>query len=267
MFMVYKYLSPETFDKCFVRHRGVFQLRATQPSLLSDGSEGSLEVTLPKENIHPGEGALIVSLEFLHQRLEMRITIIDRGLESVPPLFLDDGVPSSGDVFDISNLSRRVLDERFGVISFSRKWRNPQMWEKYARSSGDRGAGVVIGLDGSKVRGKVSMLEEVSYVKSPPRLPLDTEPLDPHGLLFRKGKHWSREREVRAIVEVEKTCEVGKTNGRPINIVEFGKESVHAVYVQKETDGGVMDSINNSFVKRLIRQVRRRRGSYRLEVV
>lgn len=267
MFMLYKYLSPETFDKCFVRHRGVFQLRATQPSLLSDGSEGALEVTLPQEVIHPLDDTLIFCLELLHQRLEMRIPIINGRLESVPHLFMDDGIPSSGDVFDISNLSRRILDDRFGVISFSGKWHNPQMWEKYARSSGDRGAGVVIGLDGSKVREKVSILEEVSYVKSPPRLALDTKPLDPLGLLFKKGKDWSREREVRAIVEVEKTCEVGKKNGRPINIVEFGKESVHAVYVQKGTNGGVMDSINNSFLKHLIRQVRRRRGSYRLEVV
>ena len=270
MFMLYKYLSPETFDKCFLRHRGVFQLRATQPSLLSDGSEESLELTVPKEGIHPHDGTLTFCLTLLGETLCKDIPIlpmINGEFESPPLFFMDDGIPSSRAVFDISDLSRRILDDRFGVISFSGKWHNPQMWEKYAWSNADRGAGIVIALDGSKVREKVSMLEEVSYVKSPPRLALDTKPLDPLGLLFKKGKHWSREREVRAIVEVEKTCEVGEIDGRPINVVEFGEESVHALYVQKKTDGDVMDSVNNSFLKRLIRQVRRRRGSYRLEVV
>jgi hypothetical protein len=97
---------------------------------------------------------------------------------------------------------KRWASERFGLLCFSHRWRNPLLWSHY----GDRHRGVAIEFEIDN-----DLVHEVQY--SPYRLRLDIERKlaaggfseeDAYGMAITKSDRWKYEEEVRIFVELSK---------------------------------------------------------------
>lgn len=96
---------------------------------------------------------------------------------------------------------RENLGSRFGMLCFSRSWRNPVLWAHYA----DRHRGICLGFDVDDTR-----LMEVIY--SPERIAFEPSIHMPDGkidetfartVVSTKYEMWSYEEEVRAYVDLQ----------------------------------------------------------------
>ena len=95
---------------------------------------------------------------------------------------------------------KRWASERFGLLCFSRRWRNPLLWSHY----GDRHRGVALDFEIDD-----DLVEEVQY--SPYRLRLDVKKKlaaggfseeDACRIATTKSAYWKYEEEVRVFVEL-----------------------------------------------------------------
>lgn len=96
---------------------------------------------------------------------------------------------------------RKAQAERWGILCFSKTWRNPVLWSHYA----DRHRGICLGFEVAE-----DVLMPVRYMKN--RLRIDIEALHEQGklrpdlmhkLLRTKYSDWSYEREVRVFSSIE----------------------------------------------------------------
>ncbi len=83
----------------------------------------------------------------------------------------------------------------YGLLCFSKSWRNPLLWSNYA----DRHKGICLGFEASDEIGKnVEYIEKRKPLNFPPDSDLVTR------TLFTKYKGWSYEQEWRVYVRLEK---------------------------------------------------------------
>lgn len=112
-------------------------------------------------------------------------------------------LPSSTDktVRQRFKIWRQEFDERFGMLCFSRNWRNPVQWSHYA----GKHTGICCGFDIP-----VKMLTKVRYTTM--RLNAQVEVIEGGGadaqremlkVLSTKYKHWSYESEVRLFTRLQ----------------------------------------------------------------
>jgi hypothetical protein len=100
---------------------------------------------------------------------------------------------------------RRDVLENYGVLCFSRNWKNPVLWSHYA----DRHRGMCLGFEVPD-----TPLHSVTYLTN--RAPLDdllqrlTKSSAPPEPLFRaKFEHWRYENEVRRILPLNQALKLG----------------------------------------------------------
>ncbi|MDQ3181107.1 MAG: DUF2971 domain-containing protein, partial [Acidobacteriota bacterium] len=95
---------------------------------------------------------------------------------------------------------KKDINEKKGVLCFSRSWKNPVLWSHY----GDKHKGICLGFDIPD-----TLLEKVIYKGE--RLPIDVEKELNEGnlngrmekkLLITKFEHWSYEEEERVILQL-----------------------------------------------------------------
>ncbi|CUS37678.1 DUF2971 domain-containing protein [Candidatus Nitrospira nitrificans] len=93
---------------------------------------------------------------------------------------------------------------QYGVLCFSRTWRNPVLWSHYA----DKHRGICLGFDVPD-----HLLKSVTYLKT--RAPLagllqqGASSSDPGTLFHTKFAHWQYEEEIRRIVRLDQAVEQG----------------------------------------------------------
>ena len=99
---------------------------------------------------------------------------------------------------------RAEFAKKFGVLCFSKSWRNPVLWGHY----GDKHAGVCLGFDVPD-----TLLKDVNYYSSLRCMESDIEVRQPqigtellHELLYWKFQDWSYEEETRFLVKLD-TCD------------------------------------------------------------
>lgn len=101
-------------------------------------------------------------------------------------------------------------DRTSGMLSFSRRWKNPVLWSHYAAG----GRGMALGFDIDRTLGTRGVLE-VRYEDNKMRaLGDDPDPISKEFqelLLVTKFKHWEYEEELRAFVDLSTTV---KEDGR-----------------------------------------------------
>jgi hypothetical protein len=96
---------------------------------------------------------------------------------------------------------KKQLHKNFGILSFSKSWKNPVLWSHY----GDKHRGICMGFDVPD-----NMLESINYVESRKLVDLDLEnnrnQIDENimkELLHQKFKDWHYEEEYRAWVGLD----------------------------------------------------------------
>ena len=96
---------------------------------------------------------------------------------------------------------KREMAEKFGILCFSRNWRNPVLWSHYA----DRHTGMCLGFE---VRD--TLLMDIIYTETRPVLtdgntlkPGDLSPQVAERLLSTRFRDWSYEDEVRVFLRLE----------------------------------------------------------------
>lgn len=98
---------------------------------------------------------------------------------------------------------KKDLDKHFGVLCFSRSWRNPLLWSHYA----NKHRGICLGFDVSK-----SQLREIKYVSGRPKIKPNHYLKSSEGrhetavdLLITKFADWEYEDEIRMILKLKNT--------------------------------------------------------------
>ena len=228
-------------------------LRATQPSALNDVMECS---------IGSGEGGPNAG--------DYR-TAVGAKLEECFGITMSDGelaklwVTSNGEM-GLSRLIREHLDNRVGVISFSKNALIPTMWAHYAQNTG-----VVVGYDTNALTELGFDLRSVVYLDVAPSYHpnkedaievsfVDHENIERQAaagkvvmgyrtlctvklttfspeltslarLLFVKGKEWAYEQEIRLLVDLERTRDIGKADEhcQPIKVIDIPPEAIREV--------------------------------------
>ena len=132
------------------------------------------------------------------------------------------------------NRWRECTAATFGLLCFSKSWRNPVLWSHYA----DEHKGICLGFDVPE-----SCLHEVRYL--PDRLQFeqlvpDEEQLQQ--LLRTKFKDWEYEAEYRRIVRLHKTCETDNPHFWP-----FGSD-----FELREVVGGARCKLKKEHRKELL---------------
>ena len=228
-------------------------LSATQPSSLNDVMECS---------ISPMAGA---------DRSSFR-TAVGQKLQEFLGISMSEGelaklwVTSSG-AMGLSGFVREHLDSRVGVASFSRDPLVPTMWAHYAQNTG-----VVVGYDTETLTKLGYDLRSVIYLELAPMYEptrgdvvqaafVDRESIERDAaagkvvlgspilcsvdlttlssdwrslarLLFVKGKGWEYEREIRLLVDLQRTRDIGKTDEyhQPIKVIDVPPEAIREIY-------------------------------------
>ncbi len=212
--IVYKYVSPrwiEVLKDCLIRF--------TQPAALNDPFEsnpidGKLFDSLVEEQIKYRAGIPIK----LSRIEEMEVTFAIRR----------NARNAVKDLMDESRLKK-------GILSVSLVRNDLLMWSHYA----DSHRGFVIGFDGlhkyfqDGIPDKRGGLRPVKYSEKRPILPPHNE-FSTHNvaeiLLFTKSPHWSYEKEMRMLHNVEHADVTKKPdNGDPIYLFKFPAETVKEV--------------------------------------
>ena len=247
--ILYKYIP-----RGRIGHGAPDSLRATQLLALNDDMECSIQTNnynklntlefldLVKSKLAEHLGITVPRHEFLK-----------RSLSHVDPM--------------LSTFIQQYLNTRVGVVSFSADPLVPTMWAHYAQSTG-----IVVGYDTKALRQMGLELRPIIYSEIAPsyepakddviRLSivdqerLETDPrvgkarsgygilcqvdltefsADLKGLsrvLFVKGASWAYEKEIRLLVDLEKTRDVGKLddNGWPIKVIDPPPEAIKEIY-------------------------------------
>jgi hypothetical protein len=89
---------------------------------------------------------------------------------------------------DVLRGFKREAGQRFGIVSFTRRWHNPLLWSHYA----DKHRGICLGFDVDE-RG----LKPVTYVRRRPTLVIPPTLESVKELLFTKYRDWKYEEEWR----------------------------------------------------------------------
>lgn len=248
--ILYKYIPMKLIGKGSPR-----SLRATQPSAVNDEMECS---------IAPMGGAAGDASRF---RAE-----VGAKLQECLGITMSEGelaklwVTSNGDM-GLSGFIREYLDSRVGVVSFSRDALVPTMWAHYAQNTG-----VVVGYDTEALTKLGYDLRSVIYLEMAPMYEptrgnvvqaafVDRESMERDAaagkvvlgrrilcsvnlttlspdwkslarLLFVKGKGWAYEREVRLLVDLQQTRDIGRTDEyhQPIKVIDVPPEAIREIY-------------------------------------
>ena len=242
--ILYKYIP-----RSRIGHGAPDSLRATQLLALNDDMECSIQT-----NNHTKLNT-IEFLDLVKSKLAEHLGInvprhefLKRSLGHVDPM--------------LSTFIQQYLNARVGVVSFSADPLVPTMWAHYAQSTG-----IVVGYDTKALRQMGLELRPIIYSGIAPayeparddvirlsitdqeRPELDTTAghsilcqvnltefsgdwKDLSRVLFVKGASWAYEKEIRLLVDLEKTRDVGKLddNGWPIKVIDPPPEEIKEIY-------------------------------------
>ena len=248
--ILYKYIP-----RGRIGHGAPDSLRATQLLALND----DMECNIAANNYNNKLGTLEF-LDLVQSKLveHLGITVprhelLERSLSHVDPM--------------LSTFIQQYLNSRVGVVSFSTDPLVPTMWAHYAQSTG-----IVAGYDTEALRQMGLELRPIIYSEIAPsyepakddviRLSIvDQEQLEQDArvgkaragygilcqvdltefstdwkalsrMLFVKGASWSYEKEIRLLVDLEKTRDVGKVddNGWPVKVIDPPTEAIKEIY-------------------------------------
>ena len=243
--ILYKYIP-----RSQIGHGAPDSLRATQLLALNDDMECSI-----RTNNYNDKLSTLEFLDLVKSKLEEHLGItvprhefLQRSLGHVDPM--------------LSTYIQQYLNPRIGVVSFSVDPLVPTMWAHYAQSTG-----IVVGYDTQALRQMGLELKPIIYSEIAPsyeparddviRLSItDQEQLElgtraGHRMLcqvnltefradwkalsrvlFVKGASWAYEKEIRLLVDLEKTRDVGKLddNGWPIKVIDPPPEAIKEIY-------------------------------------
>ena len=90
--------------------------------------------------------------------------------------------------------TKRELSDEYGLLCFSKSWRNPVLWSHYA----DRHRGLCLGFQVPK-----GFLDKVLYVNERWPVPAAPDIEFMKRVLFTKFSHWQYEQEYRAFVNLD----------------------------------------------------------------
>jgi hypothetical protein len=102
---------------------------------------------------------------------------------------------------------KQEMATKYGMLCFSRSWRNPLLWSHY----GNRHHGMVLGFDVGR-----GLLEDVVYTKQRPVLEAVNEETV-HHLLYTKFIDWKYEEEIRVFTRLK-----DKDPGSGLYFARFG---------------------------------------------
>ena len=151
---------------------------------------------------------------------------------------------------------QRDAAAKFGLLCFSRTWRNPVLWSHYA----DKHRGLCLGFDV-----KASDVQNVTYLDERRELPESIRTTARPGPLFlSKGKDWAYEAECRRVVELADARREGEHHFWP-----FGDD-----LLLREVIAGPRCELSESRLRRIlgadfkdVRLTKARLGFRRFEVV
>jgi hypothetical protein len=98
---------------------------------------------------------------------------------------------------------KKEIAQQYGVLCFSKTWKNPVLWSHYA----DRHRGIALGFDINK-----HIIKDVKYKSTRPRFTKVNE-ATLHTLLYTKYKDWKYEQEWRIITHLEEHDAKGRYFG------------------------------------------------------
>lgn len=236
-------------------------LRATQILALNDDMECNLET---RNDI--GRMGTLDFLALAQSKLEQHLGV------SLPWEEVLDRRTSYGDL-RLTTFVQQYLNPRVGVVSFTTDILVPTMWAHYARNTG-----IVVGYETEALLELGFEIGSVSYSEFAPmyepakddviRLCLvdhDIMEQDARAgkeregfpvlcytdltqfcsdwktlsrLLFVKGTSWSHEKEVRLLVDLEQTRDIGKqdANGWPVKVIDPPPEAIREIHAGANTN-------------------------------
>ena len=235
MDILYKFVPPEHILKV-IPVAGDGTLRATQPLALNDPFECAITDTYGgrrDEATRNRECADVLS------RIDPTHPISEDCVRSARC--------RDGSLF-MRQLFVRQVSRRFGIVSFTRTYRDPLMWSHYTSDA----SGFVVGYDTDRLfdlPGWGSNLRPVDYTNQVPRiqemnaLGIPEAPL--LTILSRKSKHWRYEKEWRLIIELRHTIGGDQTGqfDLPIQLVRVPNEAIVAVYHTERTPTEKVESV------------------------
>ena len=238
--ILYKYMSAER-ALLVLPESGNGTLRVTQPATLNDPFECASKLVSDNPNG-------VVDVKEIIEKLKIfspKGSVSERDLQSSSTVF---------GTHNWSQLLRKLLSLRFGIVSFSASPLNPLLWAHYA----DSGKGVVIGYDISILKKFTNEHEILRPVQYQDQLPIVSESLvvrpdnGLQNLMLMKSKHWQYEEEWRLILEISGTTGTGQNdeNGVPICLCSIPNEAVVEVIVTQRTPYRISSALQERLMRR-----------------
>ena len=224
---VYKYMTAETFCKCF-KEDGSFSLRATQPLALNDLTEGIADICPPDDE---------EALKFVAQLLLSLGFSVNESIQQDPCDFLVEILKQKPG--DLQYMFKLALSGCIGVISFSEFPLNLAMWGTYAGVN----TGFAVGFNAERLAKHIPIhgMGRVRYLEQPLRIQSQGERTvikhDSVGIyidedlsssnfgkvLFCKSKEWSHERELRYLIPIDDAVDTRAKDAltQPVRVIRI----------------------------------------------
>ncbi|MEK0336811.1 MAG: DUF2971 domain-containing protein [Nitrosopumilus sp.] len=237
MSLVYKYYNPD---------RSEFFKKAM------------LQFTTPDDLNDPVDCIPAIDIIDIDKRIQ---SVIDRNVNNIrgrlPQKAIDNAshqlrlqITNNKEAFlsTILDIHKRQINDRFGILSLSKKPDIELMWSHYCHDH----SGIVIGLDSSSNffkrrtddRPDIGVLREVQYKKILPTIYVDDYKVPPD-LFYTKKDIWKYEKEVRIIREL-KNCDKHINNGgKEIHLWYFPKSDIRCVIFGMRCNDDTINQIIN----------------------
>lgn len=249
--MLYKYLSPDRFKNVLVDNR----IRFTQASCFNDPFE-----VLPYIESLVSKSLFSTFSDFIKEKAKH----IDESFVNNNMLKLDNLFTNPALIFNVSfsEMLRKEFDDKYGILSLSKNYKNIVMWSHYSKDH----TGFIIGFNDSLWKSEFKSLDtyyykelfKVSYSLKRPKYDsfISKELFDENGMesffktvLTTKSTQWKNENEYRIIADTKgaSSSTLKDENEKPIYLFDIPPSYISLIVLGKyfkEPDFDYMEVLN-----------------------